>query len=263
MGTERISLSSDAFVGKDRQTRSVEIGEASPELVMSGRRLVTGKELAEWLGVPYTWVREHTRKRCLDPISAFCPGPLRPLRPKFSSFGQLAPRASTGWREQPKGENVSHRSRYQKGYLYQRKFQGELWWYLRYYDVDGTRPDVRLAKASEYRTKKNVLPLVDELLRPFREGEVTISSATTLSQFWTNNYLPWLQGNRRPSTVWGYKQIWTGYLEMEAGSIRLRDFDLATSETLLAQFRSITTSTFSLCGISKMSCLEFSLGRGS
>lgn len=96
MGTERISLSSDAFVGKDRQTRSVEIGEASPELVMSGRRLVTGKELAEWLGVPYTWVREHTRKRCLDPIPHFALG-------RYVRFDLSSPALANWLHEQARG----------------------------------------------------------------------------------------------------------------------------------------------------------------
>src|SRR5689334_2813437 len=46
----------------------------------------------------------------------------------------------------------------------------------------------------------------------------------TVADFWEKTYLPFAEGNLRPSTVSGYKQIWKQFLESHFGQLTLQEY---------------------------------------
>jgi integrase len=106
-------------------------------------------------------------------------------------------------------------------------------WYLRYYDtiLDETGKPVRkkccrrLADCSDqYRSRKSVRQLADEVLAPLNTGKVRPESTMTVAGFIENEYLPWTERSKRPSTVKGYKDIWNYHVKVRIGNVTLRDF---------------------------------------
>ena len=48
--------------------------------------------------------------------------------------------------------------------------------------------------------------------------------SVSVSEFWENSYLPWLEREKRNSTVRGYKKIWQQHLEPHIGQRILVDY---------------------------------------
>lgn len=105
-------------------------------------------------------------------------------------------------------------------------------WYLRYYEdeiKDGKpvrrRVCQRLARYSdEYRSKKDVLPLVDPILSPVNSGLVQPGSSLTIAEFVEKRFFPAREKKLRPSTINGYREMFKNHIEASVGRIRMRDF---------------------------------------
>lgn len=127
----------------------------------------------------------------------------------------------------------------QHGYVYKRGKN----WCLRYYDIavaqDGTtlrpqRSRILAEAVGEYRGKKAARELADEFLKPFNDGTYTALSGMSIVEFWGRTYLPYLKGQKRPSTVNGYEKMWSCYLENRLGA-PLREFRTVDSERVLQE----------------------------
>jgi hypothetical protein len=113
-------------------------------------------------------------------------------------------------------------------------------WYLRYYEdeiKDGKpvrrRVCQRLARYSdEYRSKKDVLPLVDPILSPVNSGLVQPGSSLTIAEFVVKRYFPGREKKLRPSTLNGYREMFKNHIETNIGTIRMRDFHTRDAQHL-------------------------------
>ena len=113
-------------------------------------------------------------------------------------------------------------------------------WYLRYYEdeiKDGKpvrrRVCQRLARYSdEYRSKKDVLPLVDPILSPVNSGLVQPGSSLTIAEFVVKRYFPGREKKLRPSTLNGYREMFKNHIETNVGTIRMRDFHTRDAQHL-------------------------------
>jgi integrase len=105
-------------------------------------------------------------------------------------------------------------------------------WYVRFYRdeiQDGApvrrRVCEKLARYSDdYRSKKDVAPLVAEILSPVNSGDAQPEGSLTLTEFVEQRYLPSRAKKLRPSTMLGYRDMFEKYVKTRAGHIRLRDF---------------------------------------
>lgn len=83
----------------------------------------------------------------------------------------------------------------------------------------------RLARYSDdYRSKKDVLPLVDELLFPVNSGAAQPESSLTLAEFFDKRYRPAREKKLRPSTLNSHCDVFTRHIKPSIGNIRMRDF---------------------------------------
>jgi integrase len=105
-------------------------------------------------------------------------------------------------------------------------------WYVRYYQnelKDGApvrrRVCERLARyGDEYRSKKDVLPLVDDLLFPVNSGAAQPESSLTLSEFFDKRYAPAREKKPRPSTLNSHRDVFARHIKDSIGAIRMRYF---------------------------------------
>jgi len=105
-------------------------------------------------------------------------------------------------------------------------------WYLRYYQYEikegrsvRRRICQRLARYSdEYRSKKDVLPLVEPILSPINRGLVQPGSSLPIAEFVEKRYFPGREKKLRPSTFNGYREIFKNHIEGSIGTTRMRDF---------------------------------------
>lgn len=118
-------------------------------------------------------------------------------------------------------------TRHQKGYV----FKKGRWWFVRFYDdvmqQDGSIERVQVGRkvapvCDDYRTKRSVLPLVEEILRPLNNSHYAPESTMTLERFVEALYLPHVAEQKRPSTFRGYRDIWENHLKARCGPVRLR-----------------------------------------
>ena len=87
----------------------------------------------------------------------------------------------------------------QKGYIYQTNGA----WHVRY-RVDGKQVSRKLADYNDqYRTKRSVRPLADEVLDPLNQG-LQVNGPMTLQQYAETVYFPNIKTKKSPSTVKGY-----------------------------------------------------------
>jgi integrase len=83
----------------------------------------------------------------------------------------------------------------------------------------------RLARyCDDYRSKKDVLPLVDELLFPVNSGAAQPESSLTLAEFFEKRYRPAREKKLRPSTLNSHRDVFTRHIKDSIGGIRMRDF---------------------------------------
>ena len=105
-------------------------------------------------------------------------------------------------------------------------------WYVRYYqnEIENGAPVrrrvcARLARyCDDYRSKKDVLPLVDELLFPVNSGAAQPESSLTLAEFFEKRYRPAREKKLRPSTLNSHRDVFTRHIKDSIGGIRMRDF---------------------------------------
>jgi integrase len=105
-------------------------------------------------------------------------------------------------------------------------------WYLRYYQdemKDGKparrRVCTKLTRYSgAYRSKKDVFPLVEQILSPVNAGVLQPESSLTITEFVEQYYMPGRKKKLRPSTLKGYKDIFQNHLKRRISNVRLRDF---------------------------------------
>ncbi|HZQ21692.1 MAG TPA: hypothetical protein VFA89_02735 [Terriglobales bacterium] len=108
-------------------------------------------------------------------------------------------------------------------------------WYQDVVQPDGTVKRKLVARkladiSDRYRTKSDVRPLLDDILRPLNEGKVDARSTMTLGSFVRKHYLPeYVNKELRPSTRNGYKKLWEALETIRTNGealaeIALRDF---------------------------------------
>jgi len=112
------------------------------------------------------------------------------------------------------------RNRIQKGSLSLRSGN----WYVRYWT--GPKSDRKMA-AHKLGKKDDVLygrssgqlrKLAEEhMAKVNAEAEAFVEEDQTVVEFYERTYLPWVEANKKPSTVHSYKQIWSQHLEKHFG----------------------------------------------
>src|SRR6266404_1765200 len=92
----------------------------------------------------------------------------------------------------------------QKGYIYQTNGA----WHIRY-RADGKQVSRKLADYNDqYRTKRSVRPLADEVLDPLNQG-LQVNGPMTLQQYAETVYFPNIKTKKSPSTYKGYLNIYS------------------------------------------------------
>lgn len=124
----------------------------------------------------------------------------------------------------------------QRGYVF--KSNGA--WFLRFYEkqlINGATVNKqqceRLAPINDdYRSKRDLEPLIERILSPLNRGSVPEGSLT-FAEFFKQHFLPHVTAKRNASTVKFYKDAFKNHLERTVGPIRLRDFTTAHAQSLL------------------------------
>ena len=141
-------------------------------------------------------------------------------------------------------------TRHQNGYV----FRSGRYWYLRYYDTvltdSGETHRVQNCKQlvvaeGAFRSKKSAQRLAEEYLKPFNDGTHRPEGTMSLKRFVENEYLPFIQRQKRPSTYCGYRKMWSRYLAGRS-EMALRDFRTLDCERLLgeiAEVYNVSTTT--------------------
>ena len=127
-------------------------------------------------------------------------------------------------------------TRHQLGYIFKKGNS----WYLRYYDsvlregkIERVQRCRRLASLSTtYNNKRAVRTLADVFLKPLNEGTQTAESSMTLSAYVEDHFFPHVEGECRPSTMKGYRNLYARYIKPR-GEIAIRDFRTVEGERIL------------------------------
>jgi hypothetical protein len=95
----------------------------------------------------------------------------------------------------------------------------------RQFGADAAVWDMREARALQRsRSKKDVLPLVANILSPVNSGDSQPEGSLTLTEFVEQRYLPSRAKKLRPSTMRSYRDLFRSLVRDRLGNIRLRDF---------------------------------------
>lgn len=87
--------------------------------------------------------------------------------------------------------------------------------------------------SDEYRTKSDVWPLADDVLRPINRNEVTPEGGITISEFVEKYFLPFIKAKRKPSTEKFYRDAFENHVSARAGHVRLKDFTARHAQEIL------------------------------
>jgi integrase len=133
-------------------------------------------------------------------------------------------------------------ARIQKGYI--KKSHGAWFgvWYQDELTGEGTIKRIqksrKLASYGEgYRCKRDVRPLLDEILAPLNSGKCDVRSTMSLADFVEKDWLPHCERELRPATIRGYKDVWKRHIKPYVGQVALRDIQAVTATDLLARLR--------------------------
>lgn len=93
-------------------------------------------------------------------------------------------------------------------------------WCLRYRERIRVGDEVKIVQRSkrlapvdeEHKTRKSVEDLVEAVVEPINKAPANYV-AIQLNNFVEGTYLPFVESKRKPSTVRGYRQMWTHYLK--------------------------------------------------
>jgi len=102
-------------------------------------------------------------------------------------------------------------------------------WYWRRYATNaaGERKQewVKLCDVSdERRTKADVIDLVRERIKQEAHIDRPASGSKQIGNFVEDDFLPWVDANKRPATANGYKKIWNKHLKPHFGEMKLADY---------------------------------------
>jgi integrase len=114
-------------------------------------------------------------------------------------------------------------------------------WYLRFYQTEikegktvPRRVCTRLARYSDdFRSKRDVWPLAEEILSPQNTGQLQPESALTFSEFVEKQFLPHIEKKKKPSTLKFYRDVYKNHLRDRVGGVRLRDFTTRHAQDLI------------------------------
>ena len=116
----------------------------------------------------------------------------------------------------------------QKGYIYQTNGA----WHIRY-RVDGKQVSRKLADYNDqYRTKRSVRPLADEVLDPLNQG-LQVNGPMTLQQYAETVYFPNIKTKKSPSTYKGYFNLYSKQIQPRIGGLRLSTCTTADMQRIL------------------------------
>jgi integrase len=128
--------------------------------------------------------------------------------------------------------------KHQRGYV----FKKGGFWYIRFYD-NVAEADGRIIRrqvcrqgapyCDEYRTYRDLMPLIEELLKPVNSGGCLPEAVLSVEQFIRDHYLPHVNEQKRASTAKGYKDIWQFHVKGKFAAVRLRDFRPVDGERFL------------------------------
>ncbi len=128
--------------------------------------------------------------------------------------------------------------RHQTGYIWR---VGKSWFGRWYRDEIQNGATVRVqhseklcAVSDQYRTKKDVRPLLDEKLVAVNAGRSSAESTLSIVEYTERFYLPWVESELEASTANGYRGLWRMYLKPHLGKAELRDFTCGNACKLLS-----------------------------
>lgn len=118
-------------------------------------------------------------------------------------------------------------SRHQRGYIYE-AFGA---FHVRYYStIDGERKQLSHRLCTKDRATghgspgaKAVRELCEEFMRTIN-SDTPAPAALTVVEFWDKTYLPFIESNLKPSTIWGYKQVWNQRLKHHFSNTLIIDY---------------------------------------
>lgn len=127
-------------------------------------------------------------------------------------------------------------------------------WHYRYYEralgTDGKltncRKTVKLASLEECPTVASVVEIYHAVAGKAVKDNSRLVSTATLAQFWHQEFMPWIAGTKKPSTVKTYRDTWSRHFETTLGAIRLRDFrkrDAISALEVMAYQKGLVHST--------------------
>ena len=132
--------------------------------------------------------------------------------------------------------------RYQRGYIYEAFGSFHVRYRLEEI-VDGklTRKQhsKRLCEKTKGLTKasKAVRRLCDEFMATVNAqvpGQPQ-ETDTTIAGFWELTYWPFVEENLKPSTQWGYRQVWNQHLKPHFGTLTLREYRKGMGSTFITK----------------------------
>ena len=134
----------------------------------------------------------------------------------------------------------------QRGRIYRHRRS----WFLQYRDVrfaDGKpvvkRVAVRLAPIDkEFPSKASVRTLADRVLAPINDKRLQPESAMPLVDYVEKFYFPMAEKTLRPSTVAGYRYVWSIHLKpgLSALNLKMREFRTVHGQRLLASIEGVS-----------------------
>src|SRR5208282_2225347 len=113
-------------------------------------------------------------------------------------------------------------ARYQDGHLVKR-FGG---WHVRYYVTEnGVRKQKSHRLCDDQQNKSYVKQLRDDFMRDQVNIGVENEGPMGVVEFWDKHYLDFIESNSdlKPSTIYGYKQVWNQHLKLHFGTTNLND----------------------------------------
>lgn len=116
----------------------------------------------------------------------------------------------------------------QKGQIYQAHGS----WHLRY-RLNGKQVSRKLADYNDqYRTKRSVSPLADEILDPLNQGR-RVNGPMTLQQYAETVYFPNIKTKKKPSTYKGYFNLYSKQIQPRIGGLWLSTSTAADMQRVL------------------------------
>lgn len=101
------------------------------------------------------------------------------------------------------------------------------------------------------RPPASVVKIAEETLRPINSGDFQPDKNVTLKDFVERVYFVNMQGQKRESTLKGYRARWYSQLAPRCGQTRLREFGTPHAQQILADIgranRELKRSTLHIC----------------